>query len=109
MLLDTILGTLFILCFLTYTNEGQLFKFLDDIGQEEGEADFIYGRLNDKKLPVQKLSYIANRRRILRRKKKKGLSDCGKCLGNTVCCPVLVLVNIVFTLCVLCRCTKEKW
>ena len=52
MLLDTILGTLFILCFLTYTNEGQLFKFLDDIGQEEGEADFIYGRLNDKKLPV---------------------------------------------------------
>ena len=30
-LLDTILGTLFILCFLTYTNEGELFRFVEDI------------------------------------------------------------------------------
>ena len=65
--------TLFILYFLTYTNEGEVFKFLEGIRQEDGEADFLYGKLNDKKLPVYKLSYIANKRRTLRRKNSRRL------------------------------------
>ena len=37
------------------------------------------------------------------------LSDCEKCFYNTLCCPCLFIVNIVFTACVICKCTKDEW
>ena len=61
------------------------------------------------KLPELKLSYIANNRRRILRRNPRELSDCGKCLANIVCCPCVTIANIIFGICVLCKCTNKKW